>query len=97
VLKGELIIPLGSELLAAMVMTENGCMMVGEIMEITWENGKIRLISLSKTLSHYQTLESWGVHAASFKMLYPTTRKRFHERDSDTIMQAGENIPSRMV
>jgi hypothetical protein len=35
VLKGELIIPLGSELLAAMVMTENGCMMVGEIMEIT--------------------------------------------------------------
>jgi hypothetical protein len=43
------------------LMTENGCMMVGERMELT----------------HYQTMESRGVHGASVEMVYSTTRKRF--------------------
>jgi hypothetical protein len=51
--------------------------MVGERMELTRETGYIRLISSSNMLSHYQTLESTGVHAASVKMVYPTTRKWF--------------------
>jgi hypothetical protein len=71
--------------------------MVEERMELTRENGYIRLISLSNMLSHCQTLESQGVHATSVEMVYPTIRKRFQYTFVGSIICQGMRCGCTMV